>query len=103
MDDVTDHRIATEDAMRAIRGEGPPPLVIDKRLGLSLDLVTGRCVCAKCGMDTLSLTRAIALPSFLDPETVIAGMRCRTCEAEQAVSLEQQSGAVILGTSLPRG
>jgi hypothetical protein len=29
-------------------------------------------------------------------------MRCRTCEAEQAITLEQQNGAVILGTSLPR-
>jgi hypothetical protein len=36
---VPDHRTATEDAMRAIRGEGPAPVVIDKRLGLALDLV----------------------------------------------------------------
>jgi hypothetical protein len=102
MDDVTDHRTATEDAMRAIRGEGPPPLVIDKRLGLALDLVTGRCVCAKCGLDALELFRAIVLPHPLDPELVIAGIRCRICEAEQAVSIRQEKGAVILSTSLPR-
>jgi hypothetical protein len=33
---------------------------------------------------------------------VIAGMRCRICEAEQAVSIRQEKGAVILSTSLPR-
>jgi hypothetical protein len=65
-------------------------------------LVTGRCVCAACGMDTLKMERAIALPSFLAPEMIIAGLRCRTCEAEQAITLEQRAGAVVLGTSLPR-
>jgi hypothetical protein len=53
-------------------------------------------------MDTLKMERAIALPSFLAPEMIIAGLRCRTCEAEQAITLEQRAGAVVLGTSLPR-
>ena len=96
------HRLATEDAQRALRGEGPPPIVIDKRLGMPLDLVSGRVTCASCGMDTLDLIRAVALPDFLSPELFIAAMRCRTCDREQAISLEQQDGAVILGTALPR-
>jgi hypothetical protein len=33
---------------------------------------------------------------------IIAELRCRSCKAEQAVTLEQQGGAVVLGTSLPR-
>jgi hypothetical protein len=53
-------------------------------------------------MDTLSLVRAVVLPHPLDPELVIAGMRCRICEAEQAVSIGQEKGAVVLSTSLPR-
>jgi hypothetical protein len=65
-------------------------------------LVSGRVVCAQCGIDSLELFRAIVLPHPLDPELVIAGMRCRICEAEQAISIGQEKGAVILSTSLPR-
>jgi hypothetical protein len=93
----------TRDAQLALRGEAPPPVAIDKRLGLPLDLVTGRVVCASCGLDTLALVRVIVLPRHLSPEMVISGMRCRTCQREQAVTLTQENGAVILGTSLPRG
>jgi hypothetical protein len=103
MDPVDASRLATETAQAALRGEIEPPVTIDKRLGLSLDLVTGRCVCAKCGLDTLVMVRAIVLPHPLNPEMVITGMACRTCEAEQAVTLSTESGAVILGTSLSRG
>ena len=92
----------TEDAQRALRGEAPPPVVIDKRLGMPLDLVSGRVVCASCGLDTLDLVRAVALPSFLAPEMILGGMTCRTCGREQAITLMQDGGAVILGTALPR-
>jgi hypothetical protein len=100
--ELTDHRLATEDEMRALRGEVEPPVVLDKRLGLALDLVSGRVVCARCGMDGLDLFRSIVLPHPLGPDMIIAGLRCRSCKAEQAVTLEQQGGAVVLGTSLPR-
>jgi hypothetical protein len=102
MDPVDASRLATETAQAALRGEIEPPVTIDKRLGLALDLVSGRVVCAQCGIDSLELFRAIVLPHPLDPELVIAGMRCRICEAEQAVSIGQEKGAVILSTSLPR-
>ena len=48
------------------------------------------------------MLRAISLPSFLDPELFIAGMRCRACNYEQAITLTAQDGSVVLGTSLPR-
>jgi hypothetical protein len=77
-------------------------VVIDKRLGLALDLVSGRVVCARCWLDTLGMERVVVLPSFLSPEMVIAGMVCRSCQHQQAITIEKDSGAVVLGTSLPR-
>ena len=85
--------------MRAIRGECPPPFVIDSRLGPALDLVAGTVTCAKCGSPTLDMHRAVALPSFLDPELFVAGMRCRACNYEQAITLTAQNGSVVLGTA----
>lgn len=102
MSETTDHQYETARAQRVLRGEEPPPLILDKRLGLPLDLVTGRVTCASCGLDTLDLIRAVALPDFLAPDLFVAGMACRTCGREQAISLEQQDGTVILGTALPR-
>lgn len=97
-----EHQYETERAQRVLRGERAPPLVIDRKLGMPLDLVSGRVTCASCGLDTIDLIRAVALPDFLAPETFIAGMLCRTCGREQAISLEQDGGTVVLGTSLPR-
>jgi hypothetical protein len=101
---VSDHDYLrrTEDAQRALRGEGPPPLLLDSRLGAALDLVSGRVSCTRCGLDTLELVQVIAEPAPLYPEMIISAMRCRTCEAEQAVTLEARDGAVTLGTSRPR-
>ena len=92
----SDYQHETERAQRVLRGQEAPPMTFDKRLGASLDLVSGRVVCASCGMDTISLERAVALPSFLSPETLIAGMVCRTCGREQAISLTVEHGAADL-------
>jgi hypothetical protein len=62
MDPVDASRLATETAQAALRGEIEPPVTIDKRLGLALDLVSGRVVCSRCGMDGLDLFRSIVLP-----------------------------------------
>jgi hypothetical protein len=93
---------ATARAQRVLAGEEEPPVEFDKRLGASLDLVSGRLTCGACGMDTLGLVRAVALPSYLSPEMILAGMTCRTCGGEQAITLTQEDGAVVLATTRPR-
>ena len=77
-------------------------MTFDKRLGASLDLTSGRICCASCGLDVVDLVQIVGLPGPVHPEMVAVSMVCRTCGSEQAVTLEQQDGAVILGTALPR-
>jgi hypothetical protein len=95
---VSDHQLAPEDAQRALRGESPPPVILDSRLGAALDLVSGRAHSARCGSGALDLLTILGLPHPLSPEQAAIVMRCRSCSNEQALTVSAEDGALVLTT-----
>ena len=88
----------TEAARLAIRGEAPPPFVLDARLGTSLDLVDGRLLCPRCGGEEVELLHAV---SQADHAGIF--MKCASCQQLFALEVGREGKGCTLRTVTPRG
>jgi hypothetical protein len=100
--ETVDHRLATEDAQRVLRGEAEPPMPLIVSLGAPLDLETGVVRCPACGMDSVQLVQAVSYPSVSYPTNGALMLSCRMCSTDFAIGVDQEGGRCVLRTSRPR-